>query len=81
MADLKKPTRDPIAALLDFAVGVEQTPEEAQKELREMGVDVAAFLARIRERTSAPPAAAPPPSETFAFHDAELDLLGAGSLF
>ena len=41
---------DPIAALLDFAVDAEQTPEEAEQELREMGVDVDAFLARVRER-------------------------------
>jgi hypothetical protein len=50
MVDPKKPLRDPIAALLDFAVDVEQTPEEAEHELREMGVDVAAFLAHARER-------------------------------
>ena len=50
MADPKKPLRDPIAALLDFAVDVEQTPEEAEQELREAGVDVAGFLARARER-------------------------------
>lgn len=50
MADPKKHLRDPIGALLDFAVDVEQTPEEAEQELREMGVDVAAFLARARER-------------------------------
>jgi hypothetical protein len=50
MADSKKPLRDPIAALLDFAVEVEQTPAEAEQELREMGVDIAAFLASARER-------------------------------
>jgi hypothetical protein len=50
MADSKKPLRDPLAALLDFAVEDEQTPAEAAQELREMGVDVAAFLARARQR-------------------------------
>lgn len=50
MADPKKPLRDPISALLDSAVNVEQTPEEAEEELRDRGVDVAAFLARARER-------------------------------
>jgi len=50
MADPKKPLRDPIAALLDFAVEVEQSPDEAEQELRAMGVDVDGFLARARER-------------------------------
>lgn len=50
MADPKKPLRDPIAALLDFAVDVEQTGDEAEQELREMGIDVDGFLARARER-------------------------------
>jgi hypothetical protein len=50
MAESKKPPRDPIAALLDFAVDVERTPEEAEKDLRAMGVDVDGFLARARER-------------------------------
>jgi hypothetical protein len=50
MADPKKPLRDPIAALLAFAVDVEQTPEEAEQELRAMGVGVEGFLARSRER-------------------------------
>lgn len=50
MADPKKPERDPIAALLHFAIDVEQTPEEAEQELRAMGVDVEGFLARVRAR-------------------------------
>jgi hypothetical protein len=50
MADPKKPQRDPIAALLDFAVDVEQTSDEAEQELRATGVDVDGFLARARER-------------------------------
>lgn len=50
MADPKPPLRDPIGALLDFAVDVEQTPEEADQELRAMGVDVDGFLARARAR-------------------------------
>lgn len=45
--------RDPIASLLDFAVDVEQTPEEAAQELREAGVDVDGFLARVRARRAA----------------------------
>jgi hypothetical protein len=50
MADPKRPSRDPVAALLDFAVDVEQTHEEAEQELREMGVDVDGFLAGARQR-------------------------------
>jgi hypothetical protein len=50
MAEPKKPSRDPIAALLDFAVDIEETPEEAERELRAMGVDVDSFLAQARER-------------------------------
>lgn len=50
MADSKKPLLDLIAALLDFAADVEQTPEEAEQELRERGVDVDGFLARVRAR-------------------------------
>lgn len=50
MADPKKPLRDPIAALLEFAIDIEQTGDEAEQELREMGVDVDGFLARARER-------------------------------
>ena len=46
----KKPKKDPIACLLGFAVDVEQTPEEAEQELREMGVDVPSFLARVQAR-------------------------------
>jgi hypothetical protein len=50
MAEPRKPLRDPIAALLDFGVEVEQSAEEAEQELREMGVDVDAFLARAKGR-------------------------------
>jgi hypothetical protein len=50
MGDPKKPDRDAIAALLEFSVDYEQTVEEAEQELRAAGVDVASFLARMRER-------------------------------
>jgi hypothetical protein len=50
MADPKKPLRDPIAALLDFAVEIEQTSDEAEQELRAQGVDVDSFLSRARAR-------------------------------
>lgn len=44
---------DGIGALLEFAVEMEQSPEEAEEELREMGVDVNGFLARVRKRREA----------------------------
>ncbi len=50
MAEPKKPTRDPIAALLEFSTDYEQTAEEAEQELRTAGVDVDGFAMRLRER-------------------------------
>ena len=50
MAESKKSLRDPIAAMLDFAVDVDQTAEEAEQELRDASVDVDGFLARARAR-------------------------------
>lgn len=50
MAEPKKPTRDPIAALLEFSTEYEQTAEEAEQELRAAGVDVDGFVARLKER-------------------------------
>lgn len=53
MAEAKKPARDAIAALLAFAVDVDQTPTEAREELEEMGIDVEAFLTRVADRRAA----------------------------
>ena len=50
MADPRKPQRDAIDALLRLDVNVDETPAEAEAELRAMGVDVDGFLARARER-------------------------------
>lgn len=61
--------RDPIAALLSFAVDLEESPEEAEAELRAMGVDVEAFLSRVRadieaaKKTSLWEGASPTPLE------------------
>jgi hypothetical protein len=50
LSEPKKPVRDAVAALLDLAAGDEQTPEEAEAELRANGVDVDGFLGRLRTR-------------------------------
>ncbi len=50
MAEPTRPTRDPIAALLEFSTDYEQTAEEAEQELRAVGVDVDGFAIRLRER-------------------------------
>lgn len=42
-----------VEAMFEFAELTEQTPEEAEAELRAAGVDVDAFLARVRERIAA----------------------------
>jgi hypothetical protein len=50
MADPRKPPRDPIASLLAFSADYEQTPEEAEEELRAGGVDVTGFVSRLKSR-------------------------------
>lgn len=50
MADSQKASRDPIAALLEFSEDYEQTPEEAEHELRAAGVDVVGFVGRLKTR-------------------------------
>jgi hypothetical protein len=50
MADSRRASRDPIAALLEFSEDYEQTPEEAEEELRAAGVDVGGFVGRLKTR-------------------------------
>lgn len=42
--------KDVLGAMLAWAIDVDQTPSEAEEELRSAGVDVDAFLARVHER-------------------------------
>jgi hypothetical protein len=62
MADPKMPSRDPIAALLEFSADYEQTPGEAEQELRAAGVDVGGFVTRLKERLAKSGTRASPPT-------------------